>query len=166
MKKLNDIQVEFLLTTFFSISAENCANWRDIAIKLLNDGECIIGGNKRIWSGGVGNFITISNAENAFDCMLHKFSLDEFISSQYYKEVTDIYIVELLCRKLSIENEINNINALSGNHTCSEPKSTCYTCKYMHITDGEPCDSCDDNYRNYHQHEPCGSFGLFGGNVK
>jgi hypothetical protein len=83
MKVLTFHQREFLLTFFVNPEFNG---WRNISEKLLNTGQCIVAGKECIWKGGVGNFIKTSDAENAVDCLLYKFDLEYFLSSEWYKE--------------------------------------------------------------------------------
>jgi len=85
-------QEEFLLTFF---EKENYANWKNIAVKLIYDGSCIVAGNDPIWRGGIGNFIKISEAKDAVGCSLFEFDLAVFLSSAWFREDWDLRVKEL-----------------------------------------------------------------------
>lgn len=69
-KPLINYQREFLLEYFFK--NESCPGWRDIAIKLLNTGQCIVPGKDKLWQGGIGNFIKTSIEPDMIGCLLYK----------------------------------------------------------------------------------------------
>jgi hypothetical protein len=106
MKKLTDYQKEFLLTYFFK--NEVYPNWKNIATKLLENGSCIVAGERCIWHGGIGNFIKTKVANNAIGCLLYEFDLEYFLSSAW-KEIRICYIAELSSKKRGIETELNDI---------------------------------------------------------
>lgn len=114
MRKLSNYQKEFLLTHFFKNG--NVAGWKEIATKLLETGECIVAGvdklHNHIWIGDVGNFIKTEVAENAINCTLYKFDLENFISSQYYKDISNQYISILLDKKTKINQEYKEVSSL------------------------------------------------------
>lgn len=104
MKKLTTNQIEFLLKHFFQ--NPRYADWRNIAINLLNTGECIVAGDKCIWLGGIGNFIKTEPAKGAVCCSLYKFDLQNFLSSECHKEVKKEYEKDLLKKVRNCENEL------------------------------------------------------------
>lgn len=113
MRKLTDNQKEFLVEYFFK--HEGYAGWREIAITLLEQGTCIVAGNKRIRSGGIGNFINIRPAINAVDCSEYTFDLDLFLSSQWYKDIAGKVIANLtndLKEQTERLTDITNLNNL------------------------------------------------------
>lgn len=107
MKVLTEIQKVFLLEYFFK--NERYAGWKNIASKLLENGSCIVAGDKCIWMGGVGNFIKTENAENAIDCLLYKFDLENFVTSEFYKERRNIHVEALVQKKKEVEQELDEI---------------------------------------------------------
>ena len=107
MRKLTDFQKEFILKNFFE--NETYPGWRNIAIKLLEKGKCIVAGNGCIWIGGIGNFIKTETAKDAVDCTLYKFDLDYFLTSEWYKEIKNSYMSILSEKKIEIEKEFEEI---------------------------------------------------------
>lgn len=93
MKILTKIQRDVLKFYFFK--DENFPNWESIANKLLESGRAIVAGNKNIWVGGIGNFISISPAVDAVDCSQYKFDLDSFLKSKWFEEWKNLYIDDL-----------------------------------------------------------------------
>ncbi len=106
MKKLTEYQKQFLLNTFFKENT-SAVGWFRIATKLLDNGKCIVAGTECIWRGGVGNFIKIEKAQDAIDCSLYTFDLDNFIHSEWYKEIQLQHLVELQEEKNKIQEKIN-----------------------------------------------------------
>jgi hypothetical protein len=107
MKALTENQKNFLLEYFFKL--EEFAGWKNIATELLNSGHCIVAGKNCIWRGGIGNFIKTKNAENGIDCLLYEFDLEHFLSSEWYKEISNLYIAMLSNKKKQIEIEYKDI---------------------------------------------------------
>ena len=105
--KLTKYQKEFLLEYFFK--NEKYPGWKNIATQLLEVGECIVAGDTCIWHAGIGNFIKTQNEINLIDCLLYKFDLENFLSSSWYKEISNQYISILLNKKKEIEEEYNDI---------------------------------------------------------
>ena len=110
MRVLSDYQKEFLLDYFFE--KEGHYGWRNIATKLLETGQCIVAGNECIWVGGIGNFIKTEEAEDAVDCTLHTFNLNDLLASKWYKGIRDYHISSLSNKKQEIEKEYEEINKL------------------------------------------------------
>ena len=104
---LTEYQKEFLLEYFFK--NEKFPGWKIIATYLLEKGECIVAGIGDIWCGGIGNFIKITNAKNAVDCLLYEFDLEYFLSTEWYKEISNQYIAILSDKKRCIEQEYEEI---------------------------------------------------------
>jgi hypothetical protein len=77
-------QIEFIKKYFFK--NEEYAGWANIAQRLLQEGSCIVAGHSKLWSGGIGNFIKISPAENSVGCSLLTFDRDSFLQSAWFKE--------------------------------------------------------------------------------
>jgi len=86
-------QIEFIKKYFFK--NEEYAGWDNIATRLLQEGSCIVAGHGKLWSGGIGNFIKTSPAENAFTCSLLTFDKDSFLQSAWFKEQADYHIKAL-----------------------------------------------------------------------
>jgi hypothetical protein len=110
MKNLTDNQINFLLEYFFE--NEKYAGWKNIATELLKNGSCIVAGTECIWIGGIGNFIKTEKAEKYIGCILYTFDLEYFLSSEYYKEISNNYIlnnVEIIKEKGQIINEIKQL---------------------------------------------------------
>lgn len=93
MRTLTQYQKDFLLNSFFQ--TEKYAKWEKVATKLLETGRCIVAGRDRIWIGGIGNFIGIVETEDAIDCLLYTFKLEEFLSSEWYKMIKTAYMKDL-----------------------------------------------------------------------
>ena len=106
MKKLTEYQKQFLLNTFFKGNT-NAVGWENIATKLLDNGKCIVAGSKCIWTGGIGNFIKAEVDEDSIGCLLYTFDLDNFIHSEWYKEIQLQHLVELQEEKNKIQEKIN-----------------------------------------------------------
>jgi len=79
MKYLTGNQINYL-KGFFGEDNENVAN------KLLTTGKCVVAGDGKLWHGGIGNFIRITDAEDFVDCKHLNFDVDEFLSSEWFKE--------------------------------------------------------------------------------
>jgi hypothetical protein len=112
-------QRDFLLTFFTN---HEFAGWQNIAENLLSKGKCIVAGKECIWKGGIGNFIEISVAEDAVDCLLYKFDLEYFLSSEWYKE-RRLNLLSMLKNYLKdLEERIEDINELhEKNETIYKP---------------------------------------------
>ena len=107
MKTITDNQKEFLLEYFFK--NEKYAGWRNIATTLIEEGYCIVAGDQCIWRGGIGNFIKVSSAENLFNCSNYYFNLDDFLNSNWFKEIHNQYISILSAKKRDIELQYEEI---------------------------------------------------------
>lgn len=110
MRTLTKNQKEFLLNYFFKNEEFN--GWNNVATKLLNNGKCIVAGDKCIWNGGIGNFIKTEDTEDAVDCLLYTFDLEHFLTSKWYKDISKEYISILSAKKRDIELEYNDITNL------------------------------------------------------
>lgn len=111
MKNLTEFQKEFLLTNFFKNS--EFENWKSIGYKLLTTGSCIIAGTKRPWSGGVGNFINMENAENTIGCSLCTFNAELFFRSAWYvSTMGETLYPEILELKHKVTRECSEIEDL------------------------------------------------------
>ncbi len=110
MESLTDNQIEFLLQYFFKNEA--FAGWKNIATKLLINGSCIVAGNDCIWKGGIGNFIQTDETDDAIGCVKYSFNLDDFLSSEWFKEIHISYIAQLAQEKRNIEEKYNDITRL------------------------------------------------------
>ena len=108
MTPLTEVQINYVLDTFFA--NERFAGWRGIGRKLIERGSCIVGNTERIWNGGVGNFISMTPAENTVDCMLHTFDREEFFLSKFYEEVTKSYMEYLNADIEEAERQVAILN--------------------------------------------------------
>jgi hypothetical protein len=93
-KQLTNYQKEFILNYFFK--DEKYAGWRNIGVQLLESGECVVAGKICIWVGGIGNFIKTEVSKKFVGCLLYKFDLIEFLSSQWYNDINASYSIILL----------------------------------------------------------------------
>lgn len=107
MKTLSQNQKNFLLKYFFK--NEKYPGWENVAIKLLNIGKCIVAGNTCIWIGGIGNFIKTDNSEDCEGCLVYTFDLEYFLTTEFYKEISNEYISILSSKKRDIEQEYSDI---------------------------------------------------------
>lgn len=103
-----------LLLKFFE--TKEFPDWKVIAEKLIETGECIVAGKDCIWIGGIGNFISTKPADNAVGCSLYTFNLEYFKTSEWYKVVKvnylkDLHLVENILKRhlLKIQTEIKEI---------------------------------------------------------
>ena len=108
MKVLSEYQKKFLLDYFFE--NEKYAGWRNIAMDLIETGECIVPGPKCIWIGNIGNFINTEVAKGAVDCLLYKFDLESFLTSELYKGIRNEYVDIIYKKKQQIEQEYKEIS--------------------------------------------------------
>lgn len=104
---LTDNQKDFILENFFK--DDYYAGWKNIANSLLDKGECVVAGDKCIWSGGVGNFITTVHVDGYFGCIMYKFDLLEFLSSEWFKEIHNLYMIALSEKKRNIDLEYDEL---------------------------------------------------------
>lgn len=104
--KLTENQINFLLEFF---KDERHLGWKNIAINLIKNGKCIVAGTDCIWKEGIGNFINTEFAKNAVDCLEYTFDLEYFLSSEWFKEVSNNKIRELFIKKREIEQEYEDI---------------------------------------------------------
>jgi hypothetical protein len=114
MKKLTKNQKEFILNHFFK--NDSYPGWKNIGISLLENGYSIVAGNGCIWHGGIGNFIKLENTTEFIDCTKYIFDLDNFLTSAWYKEISDNYIdilkdkkIEISKKLIELEEEYNEI---------------------------------------------------------
>lgn len=107
MRKLTEIQKDFILQNFFK--NESFAGWKNIANNLLDNGSCVVAGDSCIWSGGIGNFIKTSNADNFVGCLLYEFDLEYFLSSSWFNQIIKPYISNLWEEKTKIQKEYQDI---------------------------------------------------------
>lgn len=112
-RTVSEIQKNFLLEYFFK--NEDYAGWNVIASTLIKEGLCLVAGNECIWMGGIGNFITTKSDHktiHAFDCLEYQFDLDNFLTSEWYKEVKTQYVLDLLDKKNKAEQMYKEISTL------------------------------------------------------
>lgn len=110
MKKLTDYQKEYLLE-FFNIN-QGYPGWKSIAEKLLNTGKCIVAGEDCIWKGGIGNFIKVEPEKNSFKCSVYTFCLDDFLSSEWFKQAKEFEILTLAARIEIHRSKLDDISNL------------------------------------------------------
>lgn len=110
MKPLTNYQREFLLQNFFI--NEKYAGWKVIAEELLHSGQCIVAGSKCIWNGGIGNFIKTEDAKGAVGCILYKFDLKYFLTSEWYKSIKNEYVSQLAAKVRQVKEEHREISDL------------------------------------------------------
>lgn len=83
MKLFTDIQINFLLDTFFD--HYEFPGSRSIGRTLLETGQCIVAGTDCIYpAGSVGDFISISPAEDTIGCSLYTLDRIKFLNSALY----------------------------------------------------------------------------------
>lgn len=106
MTKLTTPQKEFLLQHFFR--HHKYAGWKNIAESLLEFGKTIVAGNDCIWKGGIGNFITLSEApKDSVDCVVYEFYLESFLQSEWLKEVVSYYDTEMQERITELQKNLD-----------------------------------------------------------
>ena len=76
--KLNESQINFLQETFF-LQPEFPGS-REVSLKLLSEGKCIVASEQRLWFGGVGNFIKRTPAEGSVGCSMLTLDISEFLA--------------------------------------------------------------------------------------
>lgn len=86
-------QENYILEYFFK--KEEYPGWKSIALNLLRKGECIVAGTERLWKGGIGNFISVEEADNLVECSLYVFNLHIFLESNFFMEANALYLKEL-----------------------------------------------------------------------
>lgn len=112
---LTESQKNFLLTTFFE--SDRYPGSRSIGDKLITDGKVIVAGDKCIWIGGIGNFIQTKETTEAIGCIEYNFDLETFLSSNWFKEMKDLYIQDLFeeigLLKSKLKDKEDNVNELN-----------------------------------------------------
>lgn len=110
VNNLTDNQINFLLNYFFV--NDKFAGWKNIATKLIKDGKCIVAGDECIWKGGVGNFIEVKETEEAVGCVQYIFSLQYFLSSNFYIDFRNSYLEELKEELKALTTNIEDLTKL------------------------------------------------------
>lgn len=110
VNKLTEFQIKFLLKNFFK--REDIAGWETIATNLIMKGECIVAGTKRIWCGGVGNFIDFKPYPDAYECTIMTFRKDEFFNSVFFKDKLQYSITKLRKEYEAMALDINDLEEL------------------------------------------------------
>jgi len=100
-------QREFLLEKFFK--NESYPGWRSIATKLLDNGYCVVAGDSCIWRGGIGNFIVTKESDTFIKCLEYFFDLNEFVGSEWFKQVYSLQLDELALERKQTENKLVTI---------------------------------------------------------
>jgi hypothetical protein len=85
MRKLTESQIKYLKSFFLN-------EYPEISDKLLRNGKCVVAGKSKLWWGGIGNFIHNTDAEDFVECTQLNFDVDEFLSSEWFKESLQNYI--------------------------------------------------------------------------
>jgi len=109
MKKLSDQQMSFIMENFFNFHDDKYPGRKAIAFSLLQTGQCTVAGTDCIWKGGIGNFISTKPAENAVECSLYTFHMDEFLGSSWFREAQDRYLAELSLKMTRLGKEYDEI---------------------------------------------------------
>lgn len=91
---------------------EDYAGWKNIAESLINKGFAIVAGTTCIWYGGIGNFIKTEEAPEYVDCLKYTFDVEEFISSEYFKDIRDNYLKIRIAERDLLNKEIYEIERL------------------------------------------------------
>lgn len=104
---LTEYQKEFILENFFK--NEQYPGWKNIGNSLLNKGWCVVAGTSPIYIGGIGNFIKTSEALDFIDCLTYSFNLEEFLESEWFKEIQNNKISEISNKLNSLQNEYNDM---------------------------------------------------------
>ncbi len=107
---LTESQKQFLLSTFFE--SDIYPGSISIGDKLLTYGKVIVAGDKCIWNGGIGNFIKTKEITEAIGCIEYNFDLDTFLSSNWFKEMKDIYIKDLSKEVDVLKTKLTELNLL------------------------------------------------------
>lgn len=108
---LTEHQTKFILENFFR---NDYAGWENIARKLLTTGKCVVAGNRCIWIRGIGNYITTTEADGYFGCLVYKFDLYYFLTSAWFNEIYDNYVERLGRKKIALDTEYNDIHSLKS----------------------------------------------------
>ena len=110
--KVTENQREFLLEYFFY--NDEYPGWKNIANKLIDNGKVVIPNiNDKIWIGGIGNFIEITDGSDDFvDCIQYNFDLKDFLTSEYYKDIRKQYLTQQLAQLADLREEIKDIEDL------------------------------------------------------
>ena len=104
---MTEYQKNFLLDCFFK--NEEYAGWKNIALTLLEKGQCVVAGENCIWTGGIGNFIKTEETEDFIGCIKYVFDLKSFLRSEWYKEISEEYTTSLAVEKASLDQEYAEI---------------------------------------------------------
>lgn len=87
-RELTKNQIEFIVSKYFVTNVYS----KSIAEKLITTGKCVVYGESKIWSGGIGNYINISECEDGPDLYLYTFKFDMFFESEHYKVLTQNHL--------------------------------------------------------------------------
>lgn len=107
---ITEKQVNFLLENFFK--NERYPGWKNIADKLIRDGQCIIAGTDKLWYGGVGNFIDIKEAPGTVGCSLLTFKKDVFLKSINFTDYKKAYLLDLSNKITEMRNTYEHVDTL------------------------------------------------------
>lgn len=107
---MDQYQINLIANTFFKPDDDKYPGWKGIAEKLIATGECIVAGNDKIWYGGVGNFISTENIEEAVGCVKLKFDIDNFKKTSMYKLQIDDQINKVTAKINILNQELQILN--------------------------------------------------------
>jgi hypothetical protein len=109
-KKLTPHQMDFIVDNFFE--SKQHAGSREIAIRLIDQGKCIVAGDKCIWQGGVGNFIKTNPEPRAFGCCEYSFDLEKFLESAFFTEFHNVRLINLEKELKTLEKKLEELRDL------------------------------------------------------
>lgn len=115
MEKLNDKQKEYLVEKYFVHEVRNKAlhGARNIGIKLIEEGTCVIPGNENYWAH-LG--VTEEVAEEFVGCIRLRLNINDLFNcatfKQYHKDYLMHYNREVNKAKKRLTDEIHNYASL------------------------------------------------------
>ena len=107
MRKLTESQITYLKGFFHD-------EYPEISDKLLRKGKCVVAGEGKLWHGGIGNFIRITDAEDFVDCKQLNFDVDMFLSSEWFKEVLIDDIEQYNIQLINLTGMVNDLKLLKS----------------------------------------------------
>lgn len=109
---MTEKQIYFIQTWF---EDEKIPQWKSISNKLIRDGEVIIGGNSKLWLGGIGNFIETVYNGDMINCVRLKFDAEAFLKSCIFEERIHQEIKDKMKRLDELTKEIKELEELRWN---------------------------------------------------
>lgn len=105
-------QRDFLLEIFFK--DESFAGWKNIALQLIDGGTCVVAGDTCPWNGGIGNFITVEDADDYFGCVKLKFDVNGFINKEniFFMSGYEYYIESISSKVDFYSHQLNKLEEL------------------------------------------------------